>query len=78
MRTVRIAKDETVISESRLKQLLAKEQAHDAYLWAMKRMADKSRLLGGPRAYTSGDDQVWTAGYKMALSDFSQLVVDAP
>lgn len=76
MRSVKLAKDETVITQATLDRLLAKERAHDAYLWATQRMADKTRKM----ASTSMDDVYagYLDGYRAALRDFAQLVVDAP
>lgn len=84
MRSVKLAKDETVITQATLDRLLAKEKAHDAYLWATQRMADKDRtvqdVLVGQAGNTTEDERLrsYAKGYHTALWDFAQLVVDAP
>ena len=79
MKAVRIANDETVISQARLDVLLAKERSHDAYLWAIRRMADKARAMAAvddPRL--TAVNTAFVIGYQRSLHDFSCLVMEAP
>lgn len=73
MKKVYLTVDQEVIPKGRLAQLEAKERAHDAYVWATKRMADAARSVresDHPRAYV--------AGYGDSLHQFCQFVVHAP
>lgn len=65
-----------IVNSAELASLRRKAQAHDAYLWATKRMADKVR--DRTRTHNTPGGQVWNGGYQAALTDFAQLVKDAP
>ena len=65
---------ETVITKDRLAELERKERAHDAYLWAVRRMADLSRHVCSNEGY----QRPFVEGFEACLVEFSQAVVDAP
>ena len=69
----RMGKDDVTVNRYRLDELTRKAKAHDAYLWATKRMADKRRIQSD--AYPGS---LFSAGYSAALMDFSELVQQAP
>ena len=66
----RMGKDDVPVNRYQLEDLRRKAKAHDAYLWAAKRMADRRRFLVGSRDHVMG--------YHAALMDFSELVQQAP
>ena len=69
----RMGKDDVTINRYRLDELTRKAKAHDAYLWATKRMADRRREVDiGHHA------PGYSIGYSAALMDFSELVQQAP
>ena len=82
----RIPAGHEIVNSAELATLRRKAQAHDAYLWATKRMADKTRtVLSVTQAIEDRDltgDPVRAVGYRdgysNALTDFAQLVKDAP
>lgn len=73
----RIPAGHEIVNSAELASLRRKAKAHDAYLWATKRMADKARTLRAS-AYDDGTIGPWEYGYTTALADFASFVVDAP
>lgn len=69
----RIPAGHEIVNSAELASLRRKAKAHDAYLWATKRMADKVREL--PIGTTLVD---YWKGYRTSLTDFAKLVVEAP
>lgn len=75
----RIPAGHEIVNSAELATLRRKAQAHDAYLWATKRMADKVRQHGPfIDEFPTSANLNYSAGYSMALRDFAQYVMDAP
>ena len=88
----RMGKDDVTVNRYRLDELTRKAKAHDAYLWATKRMADRRREVAswpepenGTVVYPDGltidvgsHARGYRIGYDAALMDFSELVQQAP
>lgn len=73
----RMGKDDVPVNRYQLEDLRRKAKAHDAYLWAAKRMADKQRSVS--ESFSSGVGSLgFVLGYRSALMDFSELVQQAP
>lgn len=70
MRKVDLPTGHEVVNSHELATLRRKARAHDAYLWATKRMADLNRVQGRADEYG--------CGYGDSLRDFARLVKDAP
>lgn len=74
----RMGKDDVPVNRFYLDTLMRKARAHDAYLWACKRMADKRREVVGGRTRHPFQSDAYVVGYSDALLDFSDLVKQAP
>ena len=74
----RMGKDDVPVNRYQLEDLRRKAKAHDAYLWATKRMADRRREVVGGRTRHPFQNDAYVLGYSDALMDFSELVQQAP
>lgn len=74
----RMGKDDVIVNRYRLDEITRKAKAHDAYLWATKRMADRHREVVGGRTRHPFQSDAYIVGYSDALMDFSELVQQAP
>ena len=72
----RIPAGHEIVNSAELASLRRKAKAHDAYLWATKRMADRVRSASAAVGVGCSGD--WSDGYVRALSDFAWLVMEAP
>jgi len=73
MKRVDLPSGYEVVNSDELARLRRKERGHDAYLWAIKRMADKARKVG-----TLEQTHTYVKGYQDSLYDFCVLVKEAP
>lgn len=64
-----LAPDEVRIKADRLKELEAKERAHDQYLHAMRRM----RIIAGDMAHETDYEK----GFFACLNKFAEMIVEA-
>ena len=72
-----MGKDDVPVNRHYLDILQRKARAHDAYLWATKRMADRTRAVG--ESFLFGNHTAgYLNGYHAALQDFAGFVKDAP
>ena len=70
----RIPAGHEIVNSAELATLRRKARAHDAYLWATKRMADKARKRAQDNTIHGYNQE----GYRAALTDFATLVQQAP
>lgn len=79
MRKVDLPAGHEVVNSHELATLRRKARAHDAYLWATKRMADNLRRVeDDANKNPSGLNIAFSGGYNRGIWDFAQLVKEAP
>ena len=75
----RIPAGHEIVNSAELATLRRKARAHDAYLWATKRMADKVRQQKPfVDEFPTHKNIDYAAGYERSLLDFAGLVQQAP
>ena len=77
MVSARLDKNDVPVRREHLDMLVRKARAHDAYLWATKRMADRTRAVSESFIFGTASAG-YLNGYHAALQDFAAFVRDAP